>query len=308
MGNLHITKAVPLLILSVAIVALAMHLPSTLPELRAAASVKQPKPAAVADTVGRSKILQSALARKKKTAPGASQLSHTMIAALIAAQTDQPAPIVPPITPHLEKLLSGVSMLDQHRTLARQVLSLLTPECQDKLETFSVLYNHPKNRGLAGRGVIIVSGAVPDQEFIGLLLHEGLGHFRDITCVTGNPESGASPFRDGQAQIWNDDPSVLFYKISWNSEHQRKDDARPEDFVTGYAYQADNFEDLAESVTYFMTQEQAFRERAKSNPILAVKLAWLESYMPKQSSVAEGSAWTGEIPWDATKIAFRWIL
>jgi hypothetical protein len=80
----------------------------------------------------------------------------------------------------------------------------------------------------------------------------------------------------------------------------------PADFVTGYAYQADNFEDLAESVTYYITQEDAFRERAKTNTALAKKLSWLETYMPKGKRLADGDTWNGRIPWDATKLAFEW--
>jgi hypothetical protein len=199
---------------------------------------------------------------------------------------------------------SGASAHQQQLVL--DVLGLLDPACQEKLETFSVQYNDPAHRGLAGRGVIIVSGSVADAEFIGLLLHEGLGHFRDLTCVNGNERSGKSAFTDGGDPIWSDDPSVYFYGISWANEKKRKTDAVPADFVTGYAYQADNFEDLAESVTYYITQEDAFRERAKTNTALAKKLSWLETYMPKGKRLADGDTWNGRIPWDATKLAFEW--
>lgn len=167
-------------------------------------------------------------------------------------------------------------------------------------------YDRPKDRGLAGRGVILLSGTVPDKEFIGLLLHEGLGHYRDITCMTGSIASGESEFRDGDDAIYNDDPSVSFYRISWKNEKIKKPAALRSDFVTGYSFEGDNFEDLAESVTYFMTQESAFRLRAAKNPVLAEKLAWLEKHMPKQSAFAEGKEWDGKIAWDATKLAFVW--
>ena len=191
--------------------------------------------------------------------------------------------------------------------MTESVLGLLTPSCQDKLESFSVLYDHPKHRGLAGRGVVLLSGTVPDTEFLGLLQHEALGHFRDITCVTGTEQSGASAFRDGQEPVWNDDPSAAFYRISWTNEKTVRSTARPEDFVTGYARKGDSFEDLAESVTYYVSQENAFRLRARSNPVLARKLKWLETHMPKPGRIAEGEAWNGEIAWDATKLAFTWL-
>ncbi len=206
----------------------------------------------------------------------------------------------------LEKLIDQSGVRSGQRPIVEKVLRLFSPSCLEKLQTFAILYDHPKHRGLAGRGVILVSGLVPDQELIGLLLHEGLGHFREITCLTGSPGSGISAFKDGEDVIFNDDPSVAFYKISWENEKKRKADAARADFVTGYAYQSDNFEDLAESATYFMTQEVAFRARAKDNSVLAQKLAWLETYMPKQAAVAEGNAWDGQIAWDATKLGFTW--
>ncbi len=214
---------------------------------------------------------------------------------------------IPATKTRLQTILDQSGIHEAQRPLAEAVLSLLDPACLEKLQTFSVLYDNPKHRGLAGRGVILVSGTVPDQEFIGLLMHEGLGHFRDITCLTGDEKSGASAFRDGEDVIYNDDPSVEFYKISWENDKTRKSTAVRRQFVTGYAYQADNFEDLAESVTYYMTQEHAFRVRAEKSSILAKKLAWLEKYMPKKDAVAEGTPWDGKIAWDATKLGFQWI-
>ena len=218
-------------------------------------------------------------------------------------------PVVIDLVPQqstLERILDRSGVDAKKRSLAAAVLGLLEPACLEQLRTFAVLYNHPQHRGLAGKGVILISGTVPDQEFIGLMMHEGLGHYRDITCLTGTPASGVSEFRDGDAAVYNDDPSVAFYRISWLSEKLRRPDAAKSDFVTGYAYEGDNFEDLAESVAYYMTQETAFRERASKNPVLGEKLAWLQKYMPKKTNIAAGPKWDGAIVWDATKMGFEW--
>lgn len=198
--------------------------------------------------------------------------------------------------------------MNGQRALVGGIMGMLDDACLEKLETFVVMYDSRKRRGLAGKGVILIRGDVPDKELAGLLIHEGLGHFRDITCITGTEESGASAFRDGDDAIYNDDPSVAFYGISWVDGKTRKTGAKREDFVTGYAYEGDNFEDLAESVTYYMTREGDFRLRAASNAILARKLVWLETHMPKTRSVAESGrpSWDGIIAWDATKLAFTW--
>jgi hypothetical protein len=206
------------------------------------------------------------------------------------------------ITNHLETVLREGAMQDRHRKLARAVLSLLPPTCQDALETFSVQYGSPAHRGLAGNGVIIVSGEVPDAEFVGLLLHEGLGHFQDITCLTGNPRTGLSPYRDGEEPIYRNDPSAAFYALSWTDTATKKANAVEGDFVTGYAYEADCFEDLAESVTYYIAQLPAFEERARTNPVLQRKLDWLKVNYPGRGGVFVGTPWNGTVAWDATKL------
>ncbi len=307
-------KALGSLSLAFGVIALAVHLPGSVAELRGAARVSAALQASsrAAAVYGPRRPSSASQTAARRPLPVTIDIQREINAFVATAPT---APVIlpvepqrraEPVTPHLEEKLRESGANPHHRDIARRVLGMLDPACQEKLETLNILYGKPKHRGLAGRGVILVSGMVPDDEFIGLLLHEGFGHFRDITCLTGNPESGPSEFRDGGDEIWNDDASVFFYRLSWSNDRERKEDARREDFVTGYAYDADNFEDLAESVTYYMTQEQSFRERAAANPILAQKLAWLETYVPKQRNVAEGREWNGLIPWDATKLAFRW--
>ena len=277
--------ALPSLATLLAVISLAVHPYGSVAELKSAATAIRTKPAShLAMTMTGPRRHQVRLS----TAP--------------SVYLDQKKP-----TSRLEKILDESGVNENQRSLVGSVLSLLDDACLEKIETFSVLYNHPKHRGLAGKGVILVSGTVPDQELVGLLLHEGLGHFRDITCLTGTEASGVSTFRDGDAVIFNNDPSISFYKISWTNEKTRRADAQPEDFVTGYPYLSDNFEDLAESVTYYVTQEKNFRTRAAANPILAQKLAWLEQYMPRTKAIAETDAqWDGKIAWDATKLAFTW--
>lgn len=276
-----------------AIFSLAVHLYPSVAELKAAASVVPASAATVA--VPKKTTSRPRRIRLKPVSSSASSLPTLVL------DIPQPKSL-------LEKILDGSGVKDEERAIVGNILGLLDAACLEKLETFVILYDNPKQRGLAGKGVILVSGQVGDQELTGLLLHEGLGHFRDITCLTGTPQSGVSAFKDGDDVIYNDDPSASFYRLSWENDKKRKAEAKRDDFVTGYAYQADNFEDLAESVTYYMTQEQTFRMRAEKNPILAQKLAWLETYMPKTKRIGNGSAaWDGKIAWDATKLGFTWI-
>lgn len=194
-----------------------------------------------------------------------------------------------------------------HKDIARRILSRLPAECQEKLENFYVVYNDPAHRGLAGRGTIILNGSLDDRGFIGQLLHEGLGHFWDLTCTSGIAQSGQSNFKDGGTPVYNDDPSASFYAISWINETERKPTAKKTDFASGYAFSSDPFEDLAEAVTYYILQPEAFQSRAARNIAMAQKYAWLKENFPVQQKMSKGAQWTGSVAWDASKVPYTWL-
>ena len=196
----------------------------------------------------------------------------------------------------------------EHKVIADEVLRMIPNACRSTLKNFYVRYDNPKQRGLAGKSSVVVSGNLSAMEFRGVLVHELLGHVVDLGCIVGHSESGESGFKDGKEPMYADDPSVAFYKISWLTEHVQSGDANAQDFVTGYA-SWDSYEDLAESVTYYLLQESAFRERAQTNSALQRKLTWLETNLfTKQKRIAIGShTWTGEVPWDATKLPYTWL-
>lgn len=193
-----------------------------------------------------------------------------------------------------------------HRILADQVLRALQSPCIDNLKHFYVRYDQLDRRGFASSHTIILDGNVPDNEFRTLLVHE-FAHTMDLGCLKGTPASGPSDFRDGDEVIFRDDPSVLFYGISWQNEETQLSGARGADFASGYAA-TDPFEDLAESVTYFVFQNEAFRLRAEKNPALAAKFAWIEQYLfPHPIRIATGKhRWNGIVPWDSTKLPYAW--
>lgn len=180
-------------------------------------------------------------------------------------------------------------------------------QCHSTLKNFYVRYDTSGQRGVAGKESIVLDGStIDDSEFRTLFVHE-FGHVLDLGCLQGTPETGESEFKDGNDIMWNDDPSLVFYRISWRLHNVQKADAKPEDFVTGYA-SWDIFEDIAESLTYYVFQREAFRERAETNAVIAKKLAWIETYVfPGGKTIAEGRhQWTGEAPWDSTKLPYTW--
>ena len=216
-------------------------------------------------------------------------------------------------SPRAQTLLPVVDQEDikmEHRIMSDEVLRLMPKRCRDVLHNFYVRYDNPKNRGLAGKNTLIISGTVPRQEFRALLIHE-LGHVFDLSgeqaCLSVTKESGYSTFRDGSELFYWNDPSVAFYQISWINEKTKRYQVKSEDFVTGYA-SWDPFEDFAESFAYFLLQNETFRKRALTNTAMAAKYKWFQTYLfPEDMHIATGkNSWNGIVPWDATKLAYSW--
>ena len=196
---------------------------------------------------------------------------------------------------------------DHHKKIANEVLMALPAQCRNTMKNFYVKNTKQKNRGLAGRSVVILDGTVPDVEFRALLVHE-TGHNWDLGCLTGTALAGKSNFSDGDSPIYKNDPSISFYQISWITSGVQRSNAYPEDFVSGYA-SYDIFEDYAESFTYFVLQNEVFAARAQNNPILAQKYAWFLDVMfeGKVPHIASGkSIYKNKAPWDTTKLKYVW--
>ncbi len=233
------------------------------------------------------------------------------------------------ITPYLEKeaatesssstptatpssFLPIVDQPDIHlreKEIADPVLRLLPSECLPHLENFYVRYDQMTRRGLAGQSTVIVDGTLSTDEFRAVLIHEALGHFFDLGCLEGSARSGKSTFLDGQDPIYNDDPSVSFYSISWQDSKTQRASTQSEDFVSGYAA-TDPFEDFAESMIYFVLHRDDFRSRAATNKALAAKFQFIDGVLsPSVRSLATAERqWTGTVPWDATKLSYVWKL
>ena len=189
----------------------------------------------------------------------------------------------------------------EDREMLDAVLRWMPPLCRNHLSNLIVRYDSHAARGQATASAILLRGGMSQAETVAVLIHE-CGHVMDLGAHGGSPMSGESPFPDGTIPAYNDDPSVLFYSISWNNSFTRKRSSSKSDFVSGYAMQ-DPWEDLAESVSYYALHEQAFRERAEKNESIARKLAWMETYIFGSEFVtAPNGSWDGEIVWDITKM------
>jgi hypothetical protein len=215
------------------------------------------------------------------------------------------------VAPH--KAATLLPVVDQkdiqpnHQKIADETLRALPSFCRDNLKNFYVNYDkRATNRGLGGATTIIIIGTVPDAEFRALLIHE-CGHVTDIGGLRGTIESGKSVFLDGTTPIYNDDPSLLFYQISWANNTKRHATSKNTDFPSGYGA-SDPFEDFAESFAFFALQQTEFQRLAKTNPVLKAKYDFLATYVfANNTPAAIGTFVRGkQVPWDVTKLPYVW--
>lgn len=265
--------------------------------LKTRANAKEPTHAVVnikpSTSVSKQKIVKPAIQKGvavKKTKP------------FLLAQTN----IIDKNTQVLADAINQDDIRPNHQLIANEVLQVFPAKCQSTLKALYVRYQKPKQRGLASKSTIILDGTVSDDEFRALFIHE-LGHVMDLGCLVGTKESGNSAFDDHGEIMFNNDPSVSFYSISWTNAKTKKKGAVKEDFVSGYsAY--DPFEDLAESVAYYVLHKNMFVKRAETNAAMKLKLQWIETYLfPAPLNVADTQeTWTGKVTWDVTLLKYVW--
>lgn len=195
----------------------------------------------------------------------------------------------------------------RHQILADGTLRALPSFCRDHLENFYVNYDKKAaNRGLGGESTIIVIGTVPDSEFRALVIHE-CGHVTDLGGLRGTPNASASIFHDGSTPIYQNDPSVAFYQISWLTTEILQPNSKDTDFVSGYAA-SDPFEDFAESFAFYALQKKEFARLAQKNPVLKAKFDFMENVVFEgKTEIAQGKFVKGKrVPWDVTKLPYVW--
>lgn len=182
-----------------------------------------------------------------------------------------------PGSSYKEDSRSTLGSLNHCKSLVFQTLSSIPNEHREHLQHLT-LYFAEGRRGLGGGSTIILRCSdVDDMELSSVLIHE-MGHIVDTGLKTGNIWTGNSEFMDGSIHIYNDDPSLRFYRISWEDENTIKTDSEKTDFVTGYAM-SDPYEDFAESYNYYVLHGKQFKEMAKYDVDLRRKYLYLKYYI-----------------------------
>lgn len=207
-------------------------------------------------------------------------------------------------------LLPAVAQKDiraNHQKLADETLRALPAGCRNNLKNFYVNYDkNAANRGLGGASTIIIIGTVPDAEFRALLVHE-CAHVIDIGALKGAKDSGFSAFMDGKNPVYQNDPSVAFYQISWLAENMQQPGTKSTDFVSGYAA-SDPFEDFAESFAFYALQPKEFARLAQTNTVLKAKYEFMRDLVfSATEQFAQGKFVRSKaVPWDVTKLPYVW--
>ncbi len=198
-----------------------------------------------------------------------------------------------------------------HRYLTDYVYRVMPTGCPAKLEHFYIRYDNPQQRGLGGKTTMILAGTVPGgaemsaREIAALEVHEWT-HLC-VAASSGNAASGNSGWHDGDQIVYADSIIPSYFSLSWNAPGTLKRGARTEDFCSVYG-KTDPHEDIAECFVLYLTNYDAMQAQAKDNPVLAAKLAWMETHLPTPlHTVIRGKhVWNGTVPWDATRLPYEW--
>jgi len=172
---------------------------------------------------------------------------------------------------------STTSSLNHCKALVYQTLTSLPEEHQEHLQHLT-LYFAEGRRGLGGGSTIVLRCSdVTDKELVSVLVHE-MGHIVDTGLETGEVWSGKSEFMDGSIPIYNNDPSLRFYRLSWEDEKTLKAGSEKTNFVTGYAM-TDPYEDFAETYNYYILHGQQFKKMAKGDKTLRRKYIYMKYFV-----------------------------
>jgi len=191
--------------------------------------------------------------------------------------------------------------IDQNKQFGRDLKNQLS-KIEIKKEVWA-------RRGFANWNAIHVNlGTVSSYiEFMELLVHE-MWHIIDLWVIRWTHRQKDRAFTEfGRVVFEIDDPSIEFYKLSWQSEKVRKAWSLIEDFCSGYGM-TNPFEDFAECHNLYLNHNAVFRFWAQNNEIMKQKYNFMANlyggvYMFDTSQdlqkARNNKVWR---PWDTTKM------
>ena len=185
------------------------------------------------------------------------------------------------------------------------VLEKLPLNHTSSLKNLVLDYDSKAHRGLGGRSIIILRAVnIDPQEFTAVMVHE-IGHNVDLGYLNELDKTKRSEFMDGKKPVYEGDPSLDFYRISWEDDKTRKKTASNLDFVSGYAM-TDPFEDFAETYVYYILHNKDFKSKTQTSEQLLKKYQFMKNIF-RGKEFDTGEYLTDRLnnrPWDITVLSY----
>ncbi len=182
----------------------------------------------------------------------------------------------------------------------RWLLETLPQSHINALEEIEVRNFKHQSRGLANdKKMILHTQSIDDNhELISVITHE-MGHIVDLGLLKGTSNKD-SEFSTRTSFIAQDDPSLGFYRISWKSSTEKKNNDTTH-FVSGYA-QTNPFEDFAETYLFYRFHGEKFRSQMKHSFILQQKYAYMKNIVfdSEEFQTHKPEPEIQAFPWDTT--------
>ncbi|MBU1935165.1 putative zinc-binding metallopeptidase [Patescibacteria group bacterium] len=200
------------------------------------------------------------------------------------------------------------SQISLNATLQEQIIEameVLPSSHAETVEKIILDYNQQAHRGLGGNNLVILRGVnMGIKELVAVLIHE-TGHNVDYGYLVEKNEDEISEFKDGNYPLYITDPSIDFYRISWENETTLKNTSSNLDFVSGYAM-SDPFEDFAETYVYYVLHNADFRTLTASSPDLYAKYRFMKYRVFDGVEFDTGDAQVNlnNRPWDITVLSY----
>jgi hypothetical protein len=181
-------------------------------------------------------------------------------------------------------------LIEPRKSLIRDVL-----RASEKRFTYNALtiildtrQKEPRGK-MQGHTITLAPGVQQDSEFVKLLVHE-VSHYIDIFYL--------------RSTLMARDPSSTFYAISWKDKSTKKSTETLANFVSGYAATS-QYEDFAESLTFYIFHNEEFADRALKNSTLREKYLFISRYVFGDDTYIGTDFTLGKVPsylWDTTKL------
>lgn len=211
------------------------------------------------------------------TLQNAKPAASTPTPAYYAAQLEKSGIKINPGTAHREDSKETPEKALRCKSNVYKTLLDLPYSHRQQLRELTLFYSNEGRRGLGGGSSIVLRCTnVTDKELTSVLTHE-IAHLVDASLFVGTLDV-PSGFYDFGVPVMQDDPSLFFYRISWDTDTSLRWGVTKNNFVSLYAM-TDPFEDFAETYTFFRWHGPEFRVLRQTDSVLAEKYDFMKNYV-----------------------------